>query len=171
MNATIKVKDRERAVSTWRLVTGCWNQAMVDWSDHKRARNWTATVWCDKASPGGLGRRFWAHGSSSWVRPDCRMGDYIEVASDYYSGSGSKRAGRRYFRVLDVAADAIVVREASTPGATPPDVETERILAGIIPALEPEPTNPLADFSDEEILAEVARRGLLAQPVESIASQ
>ncbi len=163
MNETITINGKERKVSEWSLVTGCWDQAQVAYESHRRGKNWTATVKCNKAAPGGMDRNFWSHGSGSYVVPACTVGDYLEVAADYYTASGGKRSDRHYFRVLEINSERIVVRESGTPPAKPGDVDAERFAAGLVDTA-PETPNPLAGFSDEDIMAEAARRGLVPAP-------
>ncbi len=75
----------------------------LDYEAHKRGKNWIATVKADRASPGGLAREFWRHGSGRWYKaPSLTAGDVIEMGGDYYTGRGSARRDRRYVLVVRV---------------------------------------------------------------------
>lgn len=82
----------------------------LDYEEHKRGKNWIATVKPNRGSPGGLDRAFWKHGSGRWYKaPDnLAAGDLIEMGGDYYTGRGKKRADRRYILVLRVEPDYFV---------------------------------------------------------------
>jgi len=157
MKESITIKGEERKLRLWKLVTGYWNQADELHESHKRGRNWVATVVCDKGQPGGLRRTFWANGTGSYVAPSCEPGDYVEVAADYFSSGGSRSRRRKFFRVLAVDVEQIIVRESGTPGVKPPAIEDE-IREAEIEGGQTKPQNPLADFSDEQIAAEYERR-------------
>ena len=81
----------------------------LDYEPHARGKNWIATVTPNRASPGGLDRVFWKHGSKRWYAfPSLAAGDIIEMAGDYYTGRGAKRADRRYVLVVRVDVDSFV---------------------------------------------------------------
>lgn len=90
------------------------------WENHKRGKNWLATIEKDPAAPGGLGRKFApkARGEGFYVLPLdlVHAGDPVEFGADYYSGSGTKRADRWYGVVLARTNDLLTV-EVSKTGA------------------------------------------------------
>jgi len=164
MKATITVGTKERAVLTWTLKAGAFDQSQAAYESHQRGKNWVATVVFAPMQPGGLDRDFWKRGSGSYVQPPSELapGNFIEVASDYYSGSGRKNASRHYFRVLAVAADRIIVRESGSPPEKPRDITIEIADAELVDPVETTKQvavhNPLAGYSVEELSAEIMRR-------------
>lgn len=170
MKDKITVGTTERNVYAFHLAAGTHlDQAEIAWSSHMRARNWTATVVFDPAQPGGLRREFWTRGSGSYVSvpPALAAGDFLEVASDYYTCGGNKQADRHYLRVLARQPESLVCREAGKPGEHPRDVADEIKavdLASADPAAMPTPVTvtpgPLAEYTTDELLAELVRRGV-----------
>jgi hypothetical protein len=82
------------------------------WENHKRGRNWMATITVNPASPGGLDRDFSskAKGSSYYLIPSLSPGDAIEFGADYYSGSGRKNGNRWYgyvVRIIPETGDSV----------------------------------------------------------------
>jgi len=69
------------------------------WENHKRGKNWMATIQIDPTAPGGLRRSFVdkARGAEYFylVSPDL-LGKPVEIGADYYSGGGNKTAVRKY---------------------------------------------------------------------------
>jgi len=114
---------------------------------HKRAKTWVAIVQKDKSQPGGLRRTFLdrAPGGRVFVGPT-KPGDWLEFAGDYYTGGGSKRPDRKYYRVLERNGSLIL---------EPCDLEDvgRKDEAPVV--------NPLEVYSNEDILAEAKRRGLI----------
>ena len=100
--------DKQKAVrmendkKTLNIETGCIENIKYD--DHKRCKNWVATVSINKAAPGGLDRTFWQRGSGEWVviPEGLEAGQVIEFAGDYYSGSGRKNSRRTYALITQI---------------------------------------------------------------------
>jgi len=115
--------------------------------NHQRGKSWVAIVEKDKSQPGGLKRMFLrrAPGGRAFLE-GVVPGVWLEFAGDYYTGSGHKQAKRHYYRVLEVNGELKMV---------PCAVEE------IGKMVEAEPVNPLATYTDDEILAEAKRRGLI----------
>lgn len=78
---------------------------------HRREKSWIATVTADRSAPGGLARSFWprTRGTFATVPAALAVGDVVEVASDYYSGGGTRRPDRRYCRVAHVGDGYLIV--------------------------------------------------------------
>jgi hypothetical protein len=91
-------------MSIWSITKGHVDQADQDYEDHKRGKNWIATVEFDPSQPGSIDRSFWERGSGSYrsVPDNLQRGDLVEVAADYYTGSGRKNPSRSYLRVRKV---------------------------------------------------------------------
>lgn len=121
--------------------------------DHKRARNWAATIRLDPTQPGGLSRAFWPRAKGEWyymVPPSLAAGDAVEFAADYYSCGGRKSVDRWYGTVVSVSGQAVVIEEHATA--------REAVEAGVPPA--PAPGVDLSGVSTEALYAELARRGV-----------
>ncbi len=96
---------------------GCIDQAEIRFESHRRGRNWIATVTPNKAIPGagGLERTFWTKTTTSWrkVPEDLQIGDVLEVAAEYVSGSGKNDRDRVYRRVRSIG-DGIITLDVTT---------------------------------------------------------
>ena len=111
---------------------------------HKRAKNWVAIVERDKSQPGGLRRTFLGRAPGGRVLvAGVEPGMWLEYAGDYYTASGRKSAIRAYGRVIEVN-DHLTYESCNSD-----DVGTVDTAP---------PVNPLAVYSDEQLLAEIARR-------------
>lgn len=86
------------------------------YDDHRRAKNWCATVTVDPKSPGGLARQFHDRGRGKYYYDTKNMseGDVLEVAADYYSSSGKKNPCRRYFVVDQILPEKLVLIPVSS---------------------------------------------------------
>ena len=150
----------------------------IPYDSHRLASNWLATVEFCASSPGNLSRIFWdGKGIMRCIPLGVNVGDYIECASK----DKKARKTTEYVRVLEIAEDSIIVREAKKPAAKTPDIQKEikqlearanKIAevkarheaedSGVTEATPiaagPEPHNPLAIFSTEQLQAEIARR-------------
>lgn len=115
--------------------------------DHKRAKNWVAIVESDKSQPGGLRRNFLksAPGGRVFIGP-ASVGDWLEFAGDYYTGAGTKKADRQYGRIVEING-AIHLDECE--------------LKEVGKRADHPEVNPLAAYSDAQILAEAKNRGLI----------
>jgi hypothetical protein len=81
---------------------------------HRRGKNWVATVHKDLSQPGGLARAFWRRGPSDRVfYQPVEQGNWLEFAGDYYTGGGSKRADRKYFRVVSITDNSLELEECT----------------------------------------------------------
>ena len=79
------------------------------YNDHKRAKNWVATVESDKSQPGGLKRTFLDRGPGYRVLPrGLEAGMWLEFAGDYYSAGGSRSAKREYHKIVSITPAEIV---------------------------------------------------------------
>lgn len=88
--------------------------------EHRRCRNWIATVTRDIRAPGGLARQFWTHLRREWyeIPRDLTPGQVIEIASDYYTRSGHLGSSeRRYYTVERITPSALYVRPIPKPAA------------------------------------------------------
>jgi hypothetical protein len=158
----IKCGDTMRTVSTWEVVSGC-----VHVPESGRGGQWLATVQPDKSERSGFRRSFWDRGAAGYARVpgSTQPGDWVENGVKDKKGRNSMS----YYRVLAVTPSEIIVREADTP--TPasadkpiqPEID-QAVAKGLIPsdaqspALTDEPVNPLAQYSVEQLQAEIERR-------------
>ena len=123
----------------------------MNYESHKRGKNWVATVERNLQAIGGLDRDFWKQRRQyATVPDDIAPGQWIELGGDYCSvwswlGGGNASRNRKYFRV-GVVSDEVL--------------EVEEVQKGEI-GKNDKPSNPLARYSDKDIRAEAARRGLL----------
>ena len=98
------------------IVKGYVDQSEVNYESHKRGKNWTATVEFDPGAPGEIARDFWeSNGRQVEVPENLRPGEVIEIAGDYYTGSGNKKPSRRYLRVLDVTENTLYLQKMDKP--------------------------------------------------------
>ena len=117
-------------VHTWDIDQGAIDISVepgIPYDSHHRARNWLATV-SYGGSKGKLNRSFWGgKGKHATIPSNLKVGDYIEGGTKDKKGRNS----HQYVRVLEITDDTITVREAGTPGASPPDVakEVEKLAA------------------------------------------
>lgn len=93
----------------------------IPYDSHRNARNWIATVTYGGVK-GKLERSFWGgKGKSAEIPGDLAVGDYLEGGSKDKKG----RNEYKYVRVLEITETTITVRESSSPGASPPDIDKE----------------------------------------------
>lgn len=117
---------------------------------HARAHNWIAVVEHDATCHGELRRDFLARAPNQRYRVSSlvQVGCYLEFAGDYYTSKQKKKPDREYWHVLavnlrEIKMQSVLLREVGTL-ATPPEPEV----------------SPLADVPTEELLRELARRGV-----------
>jgi hypothetical protein len=86
------------------------------WENHKRGKNWMATISVSPSSPGGLARDFLpkAHGEYYYQLGQLNPGTPIEIGADYYSGGGRKRPMRWYGYVIAQTEEYLLLRESSS---------------------------------------------------------
>jgi len=133
MKTLITIGGKARSVERYTLDMGYLDQKELGWCEHRRGKNWIASVAHHPGEPGGLHRHFWKSGSGSYrlMPADTIAGQYLEVAYDYVGSRGKQYRDRLFFRVLQVSEDSLVLREANRPGRMPPDWETEAIAAEV----------------------------------------
>lgn len=72
------------------------------YTDHRRGKNWLATIESDPTAPGGLKRSFIPRGNGKYMyRSDLDVGDVYEVGADYYTSSGRKDSRREYGVIVE----------------------------------------------------------------------
>lgn len=86
------------------------NNGLVEvpiWEDHRRARNWCATVMADPNAPGGLRRNFWgqARGQAAeifkYIIPESVVPcDVVEFGADVMNYGGDRRKTNRWYGVV-----------------------------------------------------------------------
>jgi len=93
----------------WRVTIedGCIHHACFE--EHRRGKNWVATVTKNLKAPGGLERRFWRKASGKYyaIPEGLAVGDFIEFGGDYYTASGRPNRDREYYYVQAIGNDAI----------------------------------------------------------------
>lgn len=96
---------------------GCIDQAEISYETHRRGKNWIATVVADKTQKGGLRRDFWTKTTTSWRRipGNLQIGDVLEVAAEYVTGSGRNDKARVYRRVRTVGGGILTLEKVSKP--------------------------------------------------------
>ena len=89
------------------------------YTDHRRGKNWLATISRDPKGPGGIGRAFQGRGCGEYMYDASALavGTPVEFGADYYTGSGGKRAERWYGVVVSASPDRVVFAQ-STPMAS-----------------------------------------------------
>jgi hypothetical protein len=161
MKSEITIGTKTFAINKLELLQGYVDQSEVAWENHRRGKNWAATVRFDPAAPNSLARDFWKRGSGSYVAVPASLavGEILEFGADYYTCGGHRHGCREYHRVLAITPSHIVMRETGKPGkrALRPvalDIQAAEI-AGDVP-----PANPLVQTSDADLVAELRRRGV-----------
>ena len=134
----------------------------LDWIDQRDlhwldgGKNWMATVSWNPDNPGGLNREFWNSKPQAFraVPDELGVGDFIEVAAD---DTRKRRMGinRRYFRVAASLAENLSLVECRKPK------KKELTVDEFVAQLNGLELNPLMAYSDEDLVAEVRRRGLV----------
>lgn len=132
------------------------NGALVEvpiYETHRRGKNWLAKIQKDPKSPGGLKREFMenAKGSYYYLINGLSVGDVVEFGADYYTVSGKKGANRVYGIIRLLTDNELELEQFNTPN----EAFTNAIK------LEIQPENPLAKFTNDELIAELKRRGAL----------
>ncbi len=88
------------------------------YNNHKRARNWCATVDADPNAPGGLTRHFWATGRGKmfyYIIPETLdRTDVIEFGADGVSYSGRRTPDRLYAVVAACSSTELVLAVCAT---------------------------------------------------------
>jgi hypothetical protein len=83
------------------------------WDNHRRSRNWCASISLDPRSPGGIRRAFWERAKGNdyyyFVPDGLKLGTPLEFGSDYYTASGRKSPSRRYYTVKEISEDSITI--------------------------------------------------------------
>jgi hypothetical protein len=75
---------------------------VLAYEEHRRGRNWLATIAEDPRAPGGLRREFWERGRGRFyyiIPRKLGIPCAVEFGADYYTGSGGK-CPRRVYAVL-----------------------------------------------------------------------
>lgn len=121
---------------------------------HRRGRNWLAKIELDPSSPGGLQREFMKLGKGSYYYnvSDLEVGDPVEFGADYYSGGGRRSPERLYGVVTGKGSNWIEFEFVSNAKEAIKKAQELREVEGVS-------DSPLAEFSDEELIAELERRG------------
>ena len=94
---------------TWEIDEGALAECPV-WGSYKRGKSWMAEISIDPASPGGLGRSFFAEAKGPWyylVGQDgslLKPGMALEFGADFYSGPGRPSRTRWCGYVVRVVA-------------------------------------------------------------------
>lgn len=91
---------------------------MLEYSEHKRAKNWWAEIDIDPSQPGGLRRKFWgkARGEGFYylVPKDLKIPVAVESAADYYTGSGHKCPSRSYGVIVGATESELTLIKCSS---------------------------------------------------------
>ncbi len=86
------------------------------YENHKRGRNWLATIDTDPTAPGGLKRDFVDRGKGRYMyRNQLDVGDAFEVGADYYTGGGSKNSNREYGVIIEKHGGTVQVLRFKEP--------------------------------------------------------
>lgn len=150
--------EHQKNLITLDVVQGHVEQEEIAYETHRRGTNWMATVEFSPSAPGNLDRAFWERGSGSYCEVPAALqeGSIIEVAHDYTTGGDNRRRRRSYFRVHRVGDIMLHVEETKKPGR-------ETLTAGqwVSGGGQADASEfSLGGLTDEELLAEVERRGL-----------
>lgn len=142
-------------VKRFKIESGALIEVPV-YENHHRGKNWLAKIQKDPKSPGGLNREFMetAKGNYYYFVEGLVVGDIIEFGADYYSAGGRKNPNRMYGIVKSLTDSELEVElysDSEEAFKKKSESNTDVIL---------EPENPLAKFTDEELIAEVKKRGL-----------
>lgn len=112
------------------IYQGHIDQSNLVYETHDRGRNWVAVVSFDPGAPSELSREFWdRNGKNAEVPRDLVGGALLEVAADYYTGSGTRKPRRRYYRVLEVG-ESLLLKEITKPTKSTPSPHGWRVQHG-----------------------------------------
>jgi hypothetical protein len=98
------------------LVGGCVVEPPV-YCEHRRGRNWAATVAADPKIAGGVVRSFWQRGSGDLlyvVPPDLQVNDVVEFGADYISTTPRRHPERWYGVVVSVVPSCLALQQAKS---------------------------------------------------------
>lgn len=84
------------------------------YESHRRGKNWVAVVVPDRSQPGGLSRVFLDRPRQEYIATDFKVGDVLEIASDYTKASGKKVYSREYVLICQIA-DTILAADVPKP--------------------------------------------------------
>lgn len=93
------------------LVNRCLTDVPV-FEDHKRGKNWAATItFDDQMAPE---RGFWEKCKPSspyyYLLPkEAKIGDLVEFGADYLSGSGHRAQNRKFYKILGISEKELVL--------------------------------------------------------------
>jgi hypothetical protein len=86
--------------------------------EHRRARNWAATILeLDPKSPGGIRREFWERGQGKffYIIPErLALPAPVEIAADYYNSRGEKWPRRWYGVLIEITSSEAVFEEVAS---------------------------------------------------------
>lgn len=87
------------------------------YESHRRGRNWMAVINADPSSPGGLSREFVERGKGKYyyIVDEDIVGKPVEIAGDYFSGSGRRSPNRWYGVVRALTSTEITIEEFESP--------------------------------------------------------
>jgi hypothetical protein len=140
--------------------------------DHKRRKNWVAIVERDMSQPGGLRRSFLDRAPGGRVfTKGIQVGCWLEFASDYYTGGGSKRPGREYFRVREMTTEGLSLETCDKEDVGKPsdDITHIRPMTPRVIDLAKPKGNNIVEFQNNqgETLATVCVTGYIASTIVS----
>jgi hypothetical protein len=137
------------------------NGALVDvpiFEEHKRGKNWMAVIAYDPRKPGGLQRSFLerARGKYYYMVKGLNIGDAVEFGADYYTTSRKRHTNRVYAAVVALTSTELTLELCSTSSEA---IETAKKIREAAEKAEDVEVNELEEYSDEELIRELERRG------------
>jgi hypothetical protein len=87
-----------------KVESGAFVEAL-EWCNHKRGKNWLATISEDPRAPGGLRRQFWERGRGRFyyiIPRNLEIPCPVEWGGDYYTSRGHKDPRRVYAVLVEI---------------------------------------------------------------------
>jgi hypothetical protein len=128
------------------------------YEDHKRGKNWLASIQKDPSSPGGLARNFCKKGCGEYyyIIEDLKENTAIDGA-DYYTGGGNPRRDRWYGVVTEITEDVIKIKQYETSAKA---IKAVQKISEKQEDEEIKIENPLLKYTDQSLIDELERRGI-----------
>lgn len=96
------------------IVLGALTEVPTDcWEQHKRGKNWLATLSLNPRKPDGVERKFqeYAKGASFfYFVKGLTIGSVIEFGADYYTYTDNKYKTRKYFVIDNILEDKLILK-------------------------------------------------------------
>jgi hypothetical protein len=103
-------KEVQMELKKVKVESGAFVEAL-EWCNHRRGKNWLASISEDPRAPGGLKRVFWERGRGRFYYIIPRQLDLplpMEWGGDYYTSRGHKDPHRTYAVLIEITKNEAV---------------------------------------------------------------